>query len=118
MDSVARIIYKEYIKGDTWRGIRAIALQRDKKTCQKCGSKKRPNVHHLEYPKELGTETLDMLITLCEDCHNIHHGGSPRSMPKHERIKAKKAKKKGKRKFAPHCKVYTPAEIAAYQASR
>ena len=55
---------------------RAHALDRDKYTCQCCGKKHtRLEVHHIIYRSNGGSDDLDNLITLCEDCHsNIHDG--------------------------------------------
>ena len=114
MNSSKREQYQQYLKSDIWKKIRQQVIKRDR-TCTKCGEKKHLVVHHFGYPLVLGEETMDMLTTLCESCHNILHGGLPRSMPRADRVKAKKLKKK--RKFASYCKIYSPAEIAAYQAA-
>ncbi len=66
---------------------RAHALDRDKYTCQCCGKKnKRLEVHHIIYRSNGGSDDLDNLITLCEDCHKDIHDGT------------KKLKLNGKRK--------------------
>ena len=51
------------------------ALVRDDYTCQCCGKKNcRLQVHHIQFRSNNGSDNLDNLITLCEDCHNaIHH---------------------------------------------
>ena len=67
---------------------RAHALDRDEYTCQYCGKKnKRLEVHHIIYRSNGGSDDLDNLITLCEDCHKDIHDG------------AKKLKLKGKKKL-------------------
>lgn len=55
---------------------RAHALDRDNYTCQHCGTKNtRLEVHHIKYRSQGGSDDLDNLITLCEDCHhNLHKG--------------------------------------------
>ena len=55
---------------------RAHALDRDNYTCQICGVKNtRLEVHHIKYRSQGGSDDLDNLITLCEDCHhNLHKG--------------------------------------------
>ena len=56
---------------------RAHALDRDKYTCQCCGKKnKRLEVHHIIYRSNGGSDDLDNLITLCEDCHKDIHNGT------------------------------------------
>ena len=52
------------------------ALFRDKYTCQCCGAKNtRLEVHHIVYRSQGGTDDVDNLITLCEDCHRKLHAG-------------------------------------------
>lgn len=52
------------------------ALFRDKYTCQACKAQNvRLEVHHIVYRSQGGTDDLDNLITLCEDCHNGVHKG-------------------------------------------
>ena len=52
------------------------ALVRDKYTCQCCGKKNcRLEVHHIVYRSKGGSDTLENLITLCEDCHKAVHLG-------------------------------------------
>ena len=73
-----------------------IVLYRDNFTCQKCGKKaifklwpggpEDPNgpfcdliVHHIEGPT---SNDYDNLITLCQNCHFMVHGGSWKNKPK------------------------------------
>ena len=53
------------------------ALVRDKYTCQCCGKKNcRVEAHHIVFRSKGGSDTLENLVTLCEDCHKaIHLGG-------------------------------------------
>ena len=52
------------------------ALSRDRYTCQCCGAKNtRLEVHHITYRSNGGTDDLDNLITLCEECHKKVHAG-------------------------------------------
>jgi 5-methylcytosine-specific restriction endonuclease McrA len=62
--------------GPAWPAAKRAALNRDRKTCQWCGSKEkgRLNVHHLR-PFKTFTDPLDAhdltnLITLCDSCHS------------------------------------------------
>jgi len=64
--------YFEKLKDPRWQKKRLKVFERDKWTCQMCGSKtKTLNVHHIEYRKgcEPWEYPLKTLITLCEDCH-------------------------------------------------
>ena len=52
------------------------ALVRDKYTCQCCGKKNcRLEVHHIVFRRNGGSDSLENLITLCEDCHKAVHLG-------------------------------------------
>ena len=65
-------------------------FNRDNYTCQHC--KKRVgtfNAHHIVYRRNGGADTLDNLITLCEECHKKLHNGE---------LKVFESKLKGKRK--------------------
>lgn len=64
--------YQDYLKTETWMTIRAQRLAIDNGECVLCGEKAE-NVHHRRYPKKLGTETVKDLVSLCSDCHRIHH---------------------------------------------
>lgn len=51
-------------------------LVRDKYTCQCCGKKNcRLEVHHIKFRRNGGSDNLENLITLCEDCHKAVHLG-------------------------------------------
>lgn len=53
------------------------ALVRDKYTCQCCGKKNcRVEVHHIVFRRNGGSDNLENLITLCEDCHKATHLGN------------------------------------------
>ena len=50
--------------------IRKATLMRDKFMCQKCGAVgARLEAHHITPKRQNGENTLDNLITLCEECH-------------------------------------------------
>lgn len=52
------------------------ALVRDKYTCQCCGKKnRRVEAHHIVFKSKNGSDDLENLITLCEDCHKAVHLG-------------------------------------------
>lgn len=48
---------------------------RDLQTCQICGSKERPEGHHIFDFSFGGAPDKDNIITLCHECHqNVHKG--------------------------------------------
>lgn len=64
--------YKEYIKSDKWKRIRAWILIFWDHRCAVCNSKESVNVHHRTYER-LGNELTTDCIVLCDDCHKLHH---------------------------------------------
>jgi len=48
-------------------------LNRDGWKCQCCGSGKDLQVHHLVRRSQLGSDTLENLMTLCAGCHRRVH---------------------------------------------
>lgn len=70
----SRKSYSEKLKDPRWQQRRLKIMERDAFTCQMCSSKEKTlNVHHAYYIR--GREPWDyddsMLITYCEDCHEI-----------------------------------------------
>lgn len=64
--------------------------ERDNNTCRFCGSKDRPEAHHIRqkaYFPQLST-VIKNGVTLCHECHLRAHGGTynPRSSPMHRRF--------------------------------
>jgi hypothetical protein len=81
-------IYRNYLKTVTWKHIREEALKYYNYTCQGCGREGR-DVHHVYYPEQLGTETIDDLKVLCRSCHDLEHSPieyNNNSAPPMERI--------------------------------
>jgi 5-methylcytosine-specific restriction endonuclease McrA len=71
--------YKEYLLTDWWREKRKLKLKQVGSKCQRCGSKKKLNVHHLRYNDRnnhsvLFRERMRDLEVLCEICHQKEHG--------------------------------------------
>jgi len=59
-----------------WSQVRSEILKRDGYKCQKCGSTKNLQVHHIVRVVDGGESDPDNLITLCEKCHRKEHFGS------------------------------------------
>lgn len=72
--SLARMPYQKYLKSGYWKGVRAIKLQGAESKCEKCGSYKRLECHHLHYNLR-GREHMDLscLQVLCNVCHQAEH---------------------------------------------
>jgi hypothetical protein len=72
MNPIPAVNYAEYILSPEWRIVCRVALAVAHDQCQLCHSADRLNVHHKSY-RNLGHETLDDVIVLCEICHERHH---------------------------------------------
>lgn len=55
-----------------YKEFRKKVLERDKNTCQNCGSKKQLEVHHIKSVSEYPELALDIknAITYCKNCHS------------------------------------------------
>jgi len=53
--------------------LRRIILERDGWRCQRCGSYRNLDVHHVRWRSALGDDAETNLITLCRECHQILH---------------------------------------------
>ena len=72
-----RIKIADKLRGDNpkrfdmfWREARKKALKRDNNKCQRCGSDKYLDVHHIKEFKISQDNSLENLRTLCKSCHN------------------------------------------------
>ena len=65
--------YAEYLRSPRWAEIRQGVMKRDAHTCVFCKSPGE-QVHHVVYPKVIGTEEPASLVTVCRRCHHILHG--------------------------------------------
>lgn len=64
------IPYFQKLKDPRWQKLRLEVFNRDNFTCKVCGEKEKTlNVHHLSYNGEPWEQHIDLLITMCEDCH-------------------------------------------------
>jgi 5-methylcytosine-specific restriction endonuclease McrA len=62
-----RAMPKQYAK------LRREVLERDSWRCQKCGSLRNLDVHHVRRRSTLGDDAEANLITLCRNCHQMLH---------------------------------------------
>jgi len=71
------LTYQDKLKDRRWLAKRSEIIVRDNNTCQHCFSENDPllNVHHKKYiyGKEPWDYPNELLITLCEDCHEEEH---------------------------------------------
>ncbi len=68
--------YQELLRDPLWQRRKSEILNRDNFTCTACGNKEKTlHVHHIEYwsGRKPWEYPDDMLVTLCEDCHEKEH---------------------------------------------
>jgi hypothetical protein len=61
--------YKQYIESPEWQAKRTERLKIDNFTCQRCGSTRGLQVHHINYTRFKNENVYEDLITLCFRCH-------------------------------------------------
>lgn len=66
-----KLEYKEYLNSSHWRAFRK-KIYSNRKRCQRCTGNKNLNIHHVTY-KNLGNESEDDVLVLCNTCHFIGH---------------------------------------------
>ena len=66
-------IYQAYLLSERWLfELKPQRLKADNLRCRLC-NRHATQVHHRVYPDILGTETIDDLTSLCEECHKNYH---------------------------------------------
>jgi hypothetical protein len=66
--------YEQYLQTEHWQHFRLEALKAAQYRCQLCnGNDRQLDVHHRDY-KNLGCETFNDVIVLCNPCHKTFHG--------------------------------------------
>lgn len=73
---MSKMTYAEKLKHPEWQKKRLKIMERDGFKCWGCGNKEKTlNIHHRVYiPGRLPWEYMDhILITLCDECHNLSH---------------------------------------------
>ena len=78
---MSRVDYYEYLKSEEWDRKRKLRLKSARYRCELCGSAEPLQVHHLHYDN-LGSELIDDLMALCNDCHEAQH-----THPNHWQVK-------------------------------
>lgn len=67
--------YAIYLQSKRWKQVRGNRIAKDRSRCVDCGETEYLNVHHETYENR-GLESLDDLVTLCDECHRKRHGKS------------------------------------------
>ncbi|MDR2685755.1 MAG: hypothetical protein LBB23_03230 [Rickettsiales bacterium] len=62
----------DYLKSDAWQRKRYLVFKRDNWRCVYCGARA-TQVHHLKYARNIGREPIDWLVSVCHNCHSMHH---------------------------------------------
>lgn len=67
--------YAQKLQDPRWKAKRLEILERDLNTCKFCGEMGKMHVHHKFYINGLEPWEYDnnCLMTLCGDCHKLHH---------------------------------------------
>lgn len=63
----------EYLESDEWQRKRYVVLKRDNWRCVYCGARA-TQVHHKRYAKKnIGSEPIKWLVSVCKTCHEAQH---------------------------------------------
>jgi len=94
--------YTKYLNSKEWLNIRLDILT-IRKSCEKCGSKKKLQVHHKHY-KNIFKEEPEDLELLCDKCHKNEHKNNlkTKKQKKQKRSLAQKVKDKLKQNKKRH----------------
>jgi DNA-directed RNA polymerase subunit M/transcription elongation factor TFIIS len=66
------IEYNNYLNTKWWKFKRIQKLKSVQFICEKCGSNKKLNVHHLHYNTLYREKDIDLMV-LCDNCHKLEH---------------------------------------------
>ena len=69
---IDRTKYYDYLESERWRDKRKYKLREVDYQCERCGSAKNLEVHHVNY-EHAGEEPMEDLVVLCRDCHREIH---------------------------------------------
>jgi 5-methylcytosine-specific restriction endonuclease McrA len=74
--ALAHLSYREFLRSDRWKEIRAEAIERAGHRCALCAYEgDRLEVHHRSYARAGGDELPEDLVCLCHDCHGAYELG-------------------------------------------
>lgn len=65
--------HAEYLKSDHWQDLRLRALARAGSQCEACKCSNDLQGHHTRYEQDFRKCTIDDVMCLCRDCHDIFH---------------------------------------------
>ena len=85
----------DYLKSDAWERKRFVVFRRDNWACVYCGQEAE-QVHHLKYARNIGTEPIHWLESVCKSCHNKIHTGQIKANKKRNKRKYHSNKKKAR----------------------
>jgi len=66
--------YRQYLKSDHWKRLRAEAIERYGNKCSECDCTQHIQIHHKTYRTPLESCTTDDLMPLCREHHEDEHG--------------------------------------------
>lgn len=64
---------RDYTYGENWRGFSSLVKDERGRRCQKCGSSKDLEDHHIIPLSKGGSNNRANIKVLCDKCHNKHH---------------------------------------------
>jgi 5-methylcytosine-specific restriction endonuclease McrA len=73
------LLYMLHLRSPLWRLRRRLWILGARGRCERCGSRRRPTIHHRSY-RRLGHERRSDVEVLCWPCHRAEHGGGPTSL--------------------------------------
>lgn len=65
--------YLKFKRSPHWHRLVAARWALDDGLCTRCGEEA-AECHQIEYPADLWETTIEMLRSLCTDCHDVEHG--------------------------------------------
>lgn len=65
--------YLQYLDSQHWSDLRLEAINRSNRRCEACQKPGKLDGHHLIYPDNLKSCTVDDIMALCRRCHDLWH---------------------------------------------
>lgn len=69
---LAELPYRQYLKTKYWAELRKVFRKTIGNKCEVCNTKSPLNIHHFNYAN-IGKETFNDIVCLCETCHRHIH---------------------------------------------